>query len=66
MIATAVAKSVPRGVVCRYCGKPIHLSATLLERKNSNPDLITKIFPARCKSCTQERLYSLEEIVAFD
>jgi hypothetical protein len=64
-MTAAVAKSVPRGVVCRNCGKPIHLSATVVERKNSNPELITKIFPARCKTCNRESLYNLDEIVEF-
>jgi len=60
-----VAKPVGHGVVCRNCGKPIHLSARVVERKNPNPELITKIFPARCKRCSRESLYSLEEIVEF-
>ena len=56
-----------RGVSCRNCGKPIRLSAALIQRQaatetNQNPDLVTKVFPARCRRCHKEGVYSVAEI----
>lgn len=59
-----------RGVPCRYCGKPIRLSASILKRetkmKNDIEDpkrLQSKVFPARCRSCRAEGIYTLDQIV---
>ena len=56
-----------RGVTCKHCRKPIRLSVAVLNRKQQNlpPDLVTKVFPGRCKSCRREALYSLDEISEF-
>ena len=62
-----------RGVTCRLCGKPIRLSAALIKRQatmdatgaNQNPDLVTKVFPARCRRCHKEGLYALAEVADF-
>jgi cytochrome c5 len=60
-----------RGVSCRHCGKPIRLSASLLKRetelKKDQPDadqqLQTKVFPARCRVCHAEGIYTVDQIV---
>lgn len=62
-----------RGVSCRYCGKPIRLSTAMAKRQaaikstetTQNPDLVTKVFQARCRRCHKESLYALEEIADF-
>ena len=56
-----------RGVTCKHCGKPVRLSVALLKRKEMNlqPELQTRVFSARCKSCRREGLYSLEEISEY-
>jgi hypothetical protein len=69
MNAVAVAP-IFRGVSCRLCGTPIRLPAALMERQaatetNQNPDLVTKVFPARCRRCHKEGLYTLAEITDF-
>jgi len=59
----AVAEPILQGVTCRNCGKPIRLSKAVIERQsNQNPDLVTKIFAARCRKCHKESLYALTEI----
>jgi thymidine kinase len=73
MIATT--QETVRGVVCRHCGKPIRLSATILRReaelnraqKGSEEVLLlqTRVFPARCRACHEEHIYVLEEIQEF-
>jgi hypothetical protein len=59
-----------RGVSCRHCGKLIRLSASLLKRetelkKDDHPDqqLQTKVFPARCRACHTEGIYTVDQIV---
>jgi len=52
-----------QGVICRNCGKPIRLSRAVIERKsNQSPDLVTKVFSARCRKCHKESVYVLTEI----
>ena len=47
MNAVAVEPTFP-GVICRNCGKPIRLSAAVIQRQaNQNKDLVTKVFSAR-------------------
>jgi len=60
-----------RGVSCRHCGKPIRLSASLLQRETTlkkddpHPDqqMQTKVFPARCRACHAEGIYTVDQIV---
>jgi hypothetical protein len=62
-----------RGVSCRYCGKPVRLSATFLKRESkiketepsSTQELHSKVFPARCRRCHGEAIYSLSQIADF-
>ena len=62
-----------RGVFCRHCGKPIHLSASFLKRetaiKQNESELVdglySKTFLARCRRCHREAIYSLAQIVDF-
>jgi hypothetical protein len=52
-----------QGVICRNCGKPIRLSRAVVERQsNLNPDLVTKVFSARCRKCHRESVYAVSEI----
>ena len=68
---TVLAKA--RGVFCRHCGKPIHLSASLLRRETAikqneaqlADELYSKTFLARCRRCHREAIYSLAQIVDF-
>jgi hypothetical protein len=70
MQAAAPAKT--RVVPCRHCGKPIRLSHAFIQRESAikqdqqpNPDeqLQSRVFPARCRSCHTEGIYSLSQIV---
>ena len=59
----AVAEATIQGVICRNCGKPIRLSATVIQRQShQNTDLVTKVFSARCRKCRKESVYTLTEI----
>jgi hypothetical protein len=57
-----------RGVVCKFCGKPIQLSPSILKRvilvqtETTVADLTSKVFPARCRACRVEAIYSLDQI----
>jgi hypothetical protein len=67
--AVAIQEEV-RGVYCAYCGIPVRLSAGLLRREamlreESSPQqqLQTRVFPARCRSCRAEGIYTMDQIV---
>jgi hypothetical protein len=76
-MSAVVAEPTFRGVICQSCGKPIRLSAAVIKRQaaiqaaetkqnqDANPDLITKVFPARCRRCHKEGLYALAELADF-
>jgi hypothetical protein len=58
-----------RGVSCRHCGKTIRVSVSILKREAKmksdveDPErLQSKVFPARCRSCRAEGIYTLDEI----
>jgi hypothetical protein len=59
-----------RGVSCRNCGRPIRLSAALLQRETelkkeqppADQQLQTKVFPARCRACHVEAIYTVDQI----
>jgi ribosomal protein S27E len=67
---TAATHAKPRrGVICRHCGKPIRLSATLLKRELNitiaptlDPALYSRVFPVRCRHCHKEAIYALDQI----
>jgi len=62
MNAAATAPTL-QGVICRNCGNPIRLPAAVIRRQsNQNPDLVTKVFSARCRRCHKESVYALTEI----
>jgi hypothetical protein len=69
--ATAMAvKEQVRGVYCVYCGKPVRLSVGLIRREASirnepaqQQQLQSRVFPARCRSCRAESIYTLDQIV---
>lgn len=60
-----------RGVYCRFCGKPIHLSASFIKRETaikqneqtSIQALSSRVFSARCRSCHEETMYTLSQIL---
>jgi hypothetical protein len=62
-----------RGVYCHYCGTPVHLSTRMIHRERvlsegeiSLPGMLcSRVFPLRCKTCGQETLYVLSQIVDF-
>jgi hypothetical protein len=63
-----------RGVSCLHCGKPVRLSASFVKReaaikqdeKTMSQDcLCSKVFPARCRVCHAEAIYTLSQIVDF-
>jgi len=66
----AVADQTFQGAYCRNCGRPIRMSIAMVNRQaasnstgtDQNPHFITKVFPARCRSCLKESLYILDEI----
>jgi hypothetical protein len=67
----ATAQTTFRGVSCRRCGKPIRLSASLLKRETGlngtepSDNLSSKVFPARCRLCHAEAIFTLSEIADF-
>jgi hypothetical protein len=59
-----------RGVACRYCGKPLRLSASLLKRTtpddaNEPGGLASKVFSARCRRCHSEGVFTGADIQGF-
>jgi hypothetical protein len=62
-----------RGVYCRFCGKAIRLSASFIKREtairqneqNSLQELSSRVFPARCRNCREEAIYTLSQISDF-
>jgi hypothetical protein len=70
----AVAKAAHfRGVLCRYCGKPVRVPATVLRKDSASHmkhegneaqfHLVSKVFVLRCRSCERESIYAMSEIV---
>jgi hypothetical protein len=64
--------SVFRGVICRYCGRPMRLSSLFIKREmaikhdDTKIELLhSKVFPKRCRNCLKEGLYNLEQIGEF-
>lgn len=66
-MTAVLAKDATQGVLCRNCGKPIRLSHALLNGRIAtvNSDLASKIFPARCRRCGRENLYSIDETIVI-
>jgi hypothetical protein len=70
---SAAIQAKARGVYCRYCGKPIWLSATFLKRETaikqneqtSMQEFSSRVFPARCRICHEEAIYTLSQILDF-
>jgi len=67
--AVAIQEEV-RGVYCAYCGIPVRLSAGLIRREamlreesNREQQLQTRVFPARCRSCRAEGIYTMDQVV---
>jgi thymidine kinase len=60
-------------VYCRFCGKAIRLSRTFITTKVANKqneqasvqELGSRLFPARCRSCHEEAIYTLSQILDF-
>jgi thymidine kinase len=62
-----------RGVYCRFCAKPIRLSASFIKRERaierneqaSILELSSRVFAARCRSCHEEAIYTLSQVLDF-
>lgn len=62
-----------RRVSCQRCGKPIWLSASLTKREmklreseaDLNLGLVSRVFPARRRSCHEEGLHNVDQIIDF-
>ena len=62
-----------RGVSCRFCRKPIRLSATFIQREitinqagsSLGQELCSRVFAMRCRACRGEAIYALGHIVNF-
>ncbi len=62
-----------RGVYCRFCGKAIRLSASFIKREAaikqnelaSIQEFSSRVFPVRCRSCHEEAIYTLSQILDF-
>ena len=61
-----------RGVICRYCGKPVRIPSIVLRKENeahgqprdeSQFQLISRVFILRCRSCERESIYAINQIV---
>jgi hypothetical protein len=71
MYAIAMQPEMCRGIYCKYCGKPVRLSHSLLLREQAikrnesafQQDLQSRVFPARCKRCHGESIYTVNQIV---
>lgn len=70
--APALAKQ--KGVCCRYCGKGIQVSQSILGREKEFRDarpndvqkLGSRVFSQRCKRCGGEALYFLAQIAEIE
>jgi hypothetical protein len=61
-----------RGVVCKYCDRPIRLTSPFIKREMAIKNDATKIeqlrsrvFLKRCRNCLKEGLYDLDQIGEF-
>ena len=69
-LATAVSRSKKRGALCRRCNKTVPLTASFAERANTfkteepgeQRELLSRVFPLRCKSCGAETIYTLDDV----
>ena len=64
--------AVFRGVVCRYCDRPIRLTSPFIKQEMAIQHDHTKIeklrssvFLKRCRNCLKEGIYSLDQIGEF-
>jgi len=62
-----------RGVSCRFCQKPIRLSASFIQREITinqvgsglDQELCSRVFAMRCRGCHGEAIYALGHIADF-
>lgn len=62
-----------RGVFCFYCGQPVCLPKSIVDRadsiRNQESDsthyLLSRVFLLRCRSCIREAVYTLDQIIDF-
>ena len=64
--------AVFRGVVCKYCNRPIRLTSPFIEREmaikhddTKMDQLRSRVFLKRCTNCLKESIYSLDQISDF-
>ena len=58
-----------RGVLCRWCRKPIGVPKRVEERHHDGEgtagephDLVSQTFTLRCRACEKESIYSVNQI----
>ena len=58
-----------RGVICRYCDRPIRLTSPFIKREmeikhddTKIEQLRSRVFLKRCRNCLKEGIYSLDQI----
>ena len=54
-----------RGVLCRWCRKPIRIPKRIEDRNDDagEPhDLVSQTFTLRCRACEKESIYSVNQI----
>jgi len=59
------------GVLCFYCGKPVHLPENIIRRANSagnqesdsTQHLLSRVFLLRCRSCIREAVYTIDQVI---
>jgi hypothetical protein len=66
-----------RGVLCRYCGKPVRIPSIVMRKDSENHgfnadpvsdqpaqhSLISRVFVLRCRCCEKESIYAIDQIV---
>ena len=63
--------AVFRGVVCRYCDRPIRLTSPFIKREmaikndTKSEQLRSRVFLKRCRNCFKEGVYNLDQIGEF-
>jgi len=61
-----------RGLICRYCAKPIRLTSPFIKREMAIKhddervqELSSRVFAKRCRNCLKEAIYNLDQITDF-
>jgi hypothetical protein len=60
-----------RGILCFHCGKPVRLPDVILSKekaiRNNEPNaaqhLLSRVFALRCRACSREGVYGIDQVV---